>query len=78
MCAVDKLLHPLLGNQQHFIEQEERSLLLHSVDFKGTFKNQLAEPAEVRPSPVHQQGLDFLERDISERSQANHSGVNPT
>ena len=60
MRAVDELLQPLLGDQQHLVEQEEGSLLLHSVDLEGTFQNQLSKPAQVRPAPVHQQGLDFL------------------
>lgn len=58
--AVDELFQPLLGDQQHLIEQEESSLLLHSMDLEGTLKNQLPKPAKVRPGPVHQQGLDFL------------------
>lgn len=60
MRAVDKLFQPLLGDKQHRIKQEEGSLLLHSVHLEGTFQNQLSEAAEVRPAPVHQQGLDFL------------------
>lgn len=58
--AVDKLLQPLLGNQQHPVKQEERSLLLHSLHLERTFQDQLSEPAEVWTAPVHQQGLDFL------------------
>lgn len=60
MRAVDELFQPLLGDQQHLIKQEESSLLLHSVDLEGTFQNQLSKPAEVRPAPVHQKGLNFL------------------
>ncbi len=60
VCAVDELFQPLLGDQQHLIKKEEGSLLLHSVDLEGTFQNQLSKAAEVRPRPVHQQGLDFL------------------
>lgn len=60
--AVDELLQPLLGDQQHLVEQEERPLLLHSVDLKGPLQDQLSEAAEVRSGPVHQQGLDFLQR----------------
>lgn len=60
VSAVDELLQTLLGDQQHLIKQEEGSLLLHSVDLEGTFQNQLSKPAEVRPAPVHQLGLNFL------------------
>lgn len=60
MSAVDELFQPFLGDQQHLIKQEEGSLLLHSVHLERTFQNQLSEAAEVRPTPVHQQGLDFL------------------
>lgn len=67
MRAVDELFQPLLGDQQHLIEQEESSFLLHSVDLEGTLQNELPKPTEVRPAPVHQQGLDFLQSD--ERSQ---------
>lgn len=77
VCAVDELLQPLLGDQQHFIKQEEGSLLLHPVDLKGAFENQLAKPAEVRPSPVHQQGLDFLYRGKGERSQVKQTEPKP-
>lgn len=62
MCAVDKLLQPLLGDEEHFVKQEEGSLLLHSVNLEGTFQNQLSKASEVRAAPVHQQGLDFLRR----------------
>lgn len=62
MCAVDKLLQPLLGNEEHFVKQEEGSLLLHAVNLEGTFQNQLSKAAEVWAAPVHQQGLDFLQR----------------
>lgn len=61
MCAVDKLLQPLLGNEEHLVKQEEGSLLLHSVDLEGAFQNQLSEASEVWAAPVHQQGLDFLQ-----------------
>lgn len=60
--AVDKLLQPLLGDEEHLVKQEEGSLLLHSVNLEGTFQNQLSEATEVWPAPVHQQGLDFLRR----------------
>lgn len=58
--AVDEVLQPLLGDEQHLVKQEEGSLLLHALHLEGTFQNQLPEAAEVRPTPVHQQGLDFL------------------
>lgn len=60
MRAVDELFQSLLSDQQHLVEEEERPLLLHSVYLEGTLQNQLPEAAEVRPSPVHQQRLDFL------------------
>ena len=58
--AVDKLFQPLLGNQQHLVEQEERPLLLHPVHLEGTLQDQLSKAAEVRPAPVYQQGLNLL------------------
>lgn len=60
MRAVDELLQPLLGNQQHLVKQEECSLLLHPVHLEGTLQHQLSKPAEVWPGPVHQQRLDLL------------------
>lgn len=60
MSAVDKLLQPLLGNEQHLVKQEEGSFLLHPVNFEGTFQNQFSKAAEVWAAPVHQQGLDLL------------------
>lgn len=62
VCAVDKLLQPLLGNEQNLVKQEEGSLLLHPLNLEGTFQNQLSEAAEVWAAPVHQQGLDLLRR----------------
>lgn len=67
--AVDEALQPLLGDQQHLIEQEERSLLLHPEDLEGTLQDQLPKAAQVRPAPVHQQGLDFLQRGARFRGQ---------
>lgn len=60
MCAVDNLFQPFLGDQQHLVKQEEGSLLLHSVHLEGPFQHQFSKTVEVRPSPVHQQGLNFL------------------
>lgn len=60
VCAVDKLLQSLLGDQQHLIKQEERSLLFHSLDLKGTFQNQFSKPTEVWSSPIYQQWFNFL------------------
>ena len=60
VCAVDKVFQPLLSDQQHLIEEEKGSLLLHPLDPEGTFQNQLSESAEVRTGPVHQEGLDLL------------------
>lgn len=77
MRAVDELLQPLLGDQQHLIEQEECSLLLHSVDLEGTLQNQLPKPTEVRPGPVHQQGLDLLWRDDSSKESQRKRNSDP-
>lgn len=60
MRAVDEHVQPLLGDEQHGVEQEEGSLLLHTLDPERTFQNQLPEATEGRPAPVHQQGLDLL------------------
>lgn len=52
--AVHKALQPLLGDQQHLVEEEEGALLLHPVDLEGAFQNQLAKAAQVGPAPVDQ------------------------
>lgn len=66
MCAVDKLFQAFFGDQQHLVKQEEGSLLLHSVHLEGPFQHQFSKTTEVWPSPVHQQGLNFLLGEKSE------------
>lgn len=52
MSLVDIMLSSLLGNEEHFIEQEECSLILCAVDVEGSLEDQLAICSEVGPFPV--------------------------
>lgn len=52
VCAVDEMLHPLFCNEQHFIKEEEGSLLFNPLNPEGAFQNQLSKAAEIRTSPV--------------------------
>ena len=61
VCAVDKVIKPLLRDQQHLVKQEEGSLFFHPLNPEGTFQNQLSKATQVGSSPVHQQALDLLE-----------------
>lgn len=50
----------LLGNEQQLVKEEERSLILGSLQAKRSFEDQLSITNEIRALPVGQQTLDFL------------------
>lgn len=52
MRAVDEMFHPLFGNKQHFIKEEEGPLLFNPLDPEGTLKNQLSKAVEIGTGPV--------------------------
>lgn len=60
MGLVDVMLSSLLGDEEHFVEEEQRPLVLCTVDVEGSLEDQLAVGGEVRPFPVDQQRLDLL------------------
>lgn len=49
-----------LGDQQQFVKQEERALILGSLQTERPLQNQLPVANQIRPLPVGQQTLDFL------------------
>lgn len=49
-----------LGNKQQLVKEEERPLILGSLQTKGPFKDQLSVANQIGALPVGQQTLDFL------------------
>lgn len=49
-----------LGNEQQLVKEEERSLILGSLQAKRSFEDQLSIANKIRALPVGQQTLDFL------------------
>lgn len=60
MSLVDIMLSSLLGDEEHFIEEEECSLILCTVDMEGSLEDELTVCSEVWPFPVDEQGLNLL------------------
>ena len=60
MVLVDVVLAPLLGDEEHLVEQEEGPCVLGPVDVEAPLQHQLPVRGEVRTLPVNQQGLDLL------------------
>lgn len=56
-----------LGDQQKFVEQEERSLIFRSLDAECSLENQLAIANQIRTLPVSQQTLNLLRERKSRR-----------
>ncbi len=57
---VDKMFSTAFGDEQHAVEQEERSLVFGSMNFESSLENQLPIRGEVRTFPVEQQRLNLL------------------
>lgn len=49
-----------LGNEQQLVKEEERALILGSLQAKRSFKDQLSVTNQIGALPVGQQTLDFL------------------
>lgn len=62
MGLVDIVLSSLLGYEEHFVKQEERSLILCSVDVEGSLEDELTVCSEVRPFPVDEEWLNLLKK----------------
>lgn len=61
MPFVDKVVTPLLGDEQRFVEEEEGPLIAHAVHSKRAFQDELSVRGEVWPLPVDEQRLDLLQ-----------------
>lgn len=53
-------LFSFLGDQEQFVEQEQRSLIFGSLDTERSLKNQFTIANEIWPLPVSQQTLNLL------------------
>lgn len=62
MSLVDKVVAPLLGDEQCFIKEEESLLVAHTVHTKRALQNELPVDGQVRPLPVDEQRLDLLQQ----------------
>ena len=62
VSLVREAFFSLLGDQQQLVEQEERSLVLGSLQTKCSFENQLSVADQIGALPVGQLALDFLWR----------------
>lgn len=51
---------PFLGDEQELVEEEERPLILGSLQAERSLKNQLSVANEIRALPVCQEALNFL------------------
>lgn len=61
VSLVRERLLPFLRDEQELVEQEERSLVLGSLQSKGSFQDQLSVAHQIGAFPVGQQALDFLQ-----------------
>lgn len=52
---------PFLGDEQELVEEEERPLILGSLQSERSFENQLSVANKIRTLPVSQEALDFLQ-----------------
>lgn len=62
VSLVDKVVAPLLGDEQCFIKEEESLLVAHTVHTKRALQNELPVDGQVRPLPVDEQRLDLLQQ----------------
>lgn len=62
MRLVDEMFPAAFGDEQHAVEQEERPLVLGSMDLEGSLENQLSVRGEVMTFPVQQQRLNLLQK----------------
>lgn len=58
---------PFLGDEQQLVEEEERPLVLGSLQAERSFENQLSIANEIRALPVGQKALDFLQEASNRR-----------
>lgn len=70
---VDIVLAAAFSDEEHAVEQEERPLVLCSMDFEGSLQNQLSVRGQVRTLPVQQQRLNLLRNKPGTRSRRSTS-----
>lgn len=62
MGLVDIMLSSFLGDEEHFVKEEESSLILCMGDVEGSLEDELTVRSEVRPFPVDEEGLNLLKK----------------
>lgn len=62
MRLVDIMLSSLLGDEKHFVKEEQSSLILCTVDMEGSLEDELTICSEVWPFPVDEEGLNLLKK----------------
>lgn len=62
MGLVDIMLSSLLGDEEHFVKEEQRPFILCTVDVEGSLEDELTVCSEVRPFPVDEEGLNLLKK----------------
>lgn len=65
MSLVCVCFFPFLGDEQELVEEEERSLILGSLQSECSFENQLSVANKIRTLPVSQKALDFLQEALN-------------
>lgn len=61
MTLVDKVISPLLGDEQCFVEEKESSLVAHTVHTEGALQDKLPIGGQVRSLPIDEQRLNLLQ-----------------
>lgn len=62
VALVDKVATPLLGDEQHFVEEEEGLLVAHTVHAERALQDELPVGGQVWPRPVEEQRLNLLQQ----------------